>query len=271
MLSGLHSAKYRPRHRYAYRRGRSRLTLSVAAATVASVGGISVGVAVAATPPAGVSSHGAANAVISGSRPSAAAEASGHAAPDTVAASPPVHPLSRPTPSRRDRRKGHRRHQSAAHRAATPGQPYLIYDSLTPAAIPGHHIIATYADGPHPVSPSEVAGRGQVLWIDINGTDPAAPILDVEPGCAAPSTAPGWAMRRLTAEPGAVAIIYTTISEWQAVRASVATLPAKMQSRLRWWIADPTGSPHIVPGSDATQWYWGPGYDISTATPRLQV
>jgi hypothetical protein len=40
-----------------------------------------------------------------------------------------------------------------------------------------------------------------------------------------------------------------------------------MRARIRWWIADPTGTPHIVPGSNATQWYWGTGYDESTALP----
>ena len=58
-------------------------------------------------------------------------------------------------------------------------------------------------------------------------------------------------------------------SEWPAVQAAVATLPTRMRSRVRWWIADPTGYPHLVPGSDATQWYWGPRYDITTATPRF--
>ncbi len=42
-----------------------------------------------------------------------------------------------------------------------------------------------------------------------------------------------------------------------------------MQARIRWWIANPTGYPHLVPGSDATQWYWGSSVDISTATSRL--
>jgi hypothetical protein len=42
-----------------------------------------------------------------------------------------------------------------------------------------------------------------------------------------------------------------------------------MRSHVRYWIADPTGQPHIVPGSDATQWYWGSNVDISTATPRF--
>jgi hypothetical protein len=40
-----------------------------------------------------------------------------------------------------------------------------------------------------------------------------------------------------------------------------------MQHQVRWWIADPTGTPHIVPGADATQWYWGHSYDITTARP----
>jgi len=59
------------------------------------------------------------------------------------------------------------------------------------------------------------------------------------------------------------------LSEWPAVKAAVAKLPAKMRSHVRYWIADPTGYPHLVPGSSATQWYWGTGYDISTATTRF--
>jgi len=112
-----------------------------------------------------------------------------------------------------------------------------------------------------------VAGRRQVLWIDAIGTDYAASALDVEPGNVTPAGSASWAWHKLSADPNAVAVIYTMISEWPAVRASMATLPSWMQSRIRWWIADPTGVPHIVPGSQATQWYWGAGYDISTATP----
>ena len=40
-----------------------------------------------------------------------------------------------------------------------------------------------------------------------------------------------------------------------------------MQHHVKYWIADPTGTPHILPGAEATQWYWGPSYDISTANP----
>jgi hypothetical protein len=157
--------------------------------------------------------------------------------------------------------------RAAARHASARRKPYLIYDSATPAAIPAGRLVATYADGPHPTPVSEVAGRAEVLWIDIEGTDPAAAAIDVEPGCASPASAARWARAKLEADPHAKAIIYTMISEWAAVRAQVAALPAWMQLRVRWWIADPTGYPHLVPGSQATQWYWGPHYDISTAEP----
>jgi hypothetical protein len=142
-----------------------------------------------------------------------------------------------------------------------------MYDSATPQDVPAGQVVATYADGAHPDYPTQVTDAKQVLWIDILGTDPSANVLDIEPGCATPSQAPGWVESRLTADPNSVAILYSSISEWSQVQAAVSSLPSSMQSRIRWWIADPTGSPHIVPGSDATQWYWGPNYDISTVLP----
>ena len=75
--------------------------------------------------------------------------------------------------------------------------------------------------------------------------------------------------RALTAYPNSVAIVYTMLSDWQAVQDSVGGLPSWMQSHVRYWIADPTGVPHVVPGSSATQWYWGSSYDISTANPNF--
>ena len=139
----------------------------------------------------------------------------------------------------------------------------------SPTAIPAHGLVATYATGPYAASPAQVAGRGPVLWIDVYGTDYQAMALDVEPSDATPSIAANWVWHRLSAHPDSLARLYTSISEWPAVQAAVATLPAWMRVRVRWWIADPTGVPHLVPGSDATQWYWGSSYDISTATPRF--
>jgi hypothetical protein len=150
----------------------------------------------------------------------------------------------------------------------TPARPYQMYDSVTPAAIPGGKAIATYADGPYAATPAQLTGRGPVTWIDTNGTDPAgATVLDVEPGDATPQMAATWTARHLDAHPHGTAVIYTMLSDWPATKTAIATLPAWQQHNVRYWIADPTGTPHLVPGSSATQWYWGTSYDISTVTP----
>ena len=161
------------------------------------------------------------------------------------------------------------RHQAPRHRRARVKRPYLIYDSVTPSAIASHRNVAAYANGNYAASSAQVAGHRSVLWIDVTGYDHNASVLDVEPGDATPSLAASWAWHRLHAHPTALARIYTMRSLWPAVRAAVAHLPAKMRSHVRYWIADPTGTPHIVPGSDATQWYWGSSYDITSATPRF--
>jgi hypothetical protein len=154
------------------------------------------------------------------------------------------------------------------HAPAAPAKPYEMYDSVTPSAIPGGKAVAVYADGGYAASPSQVTGHGQVTWIDTNGSDPkGANALDVEPGDATPTQAASWAHERLTAHPGATAVIYTMRSDWAAAKAAVSSLPKSMQSHVKWWIADPTGVAHIVPGASATQWYWGTNYDISSVAP----
>jgi hypothetical protein len=150
---------------------------------------------------------------------------------------------------------------------AAPSQPYLIYDSTEPYAVPAGQPVATYVDGPFAVPASEVAGHGQVLWIDTNGSDPQAGALDVEPGDATPAGAAQWVQQKLSASPKSTAVIYTMLSEWPQVQSYISTLPSSMQSHVKYWIADPTGVPTVVPGASATQWYWGSSYDISTAQP----
>ena len=120
--------------------------------------------------------------------------------------------------------------------------PYIFYDSVEPGAIPPHHLVATYATGPYAVPAAQVADR-QVMWIDTIGSDPHASALDIEPTDATPVVAANWARAKLTADPHALARLYTNISEWPAVQAAVATLPPRMRSHIRWWIADPTGYP----------------------------
>lgn len=150
---------------------------------------------------------------------------------------------------------------------AAPAKPYTIYDSISPGTLPAGQPAAVYANGAYAVSPSKMAGHQSLLWIDVWGTNPSADVIDVEPGDATPAGAAHWVQQRLSAKPHAVAIVYTMLSEWQQVKASVAHLPGWMQSKVRYWIADPTGVSHVVAGASATQWYWGSHYDITTANP----
>jgi len=261
----------------------SRLTLGVGAATVAAVAGIAIGAATSSTSPASPTTAAGNAAALNraGTSQATSHAAAGSATPAATGrraaapSSPARHASAHPAAAK----PGTVTHHPAVHRApavhhraaaAGPAGPYLVYDSVIPSALPANHVAAAYATGPFAASPAQLAGKGgPVVWIDTRGSDPAASALDVEPGDATPSVAASWAFHRLSQRPHAVARIYTMISEWAAVKAAVAGLPQKMQSRVRWWIADPTGVAHLVPGSDATQWYWGSSYDISTATPRF--
>jgi hypothetical protein len=296
LFSQLRSSLPQFRNSFRYRRSPSRLVLGVAAATVAAGVGITVGLSAGSGAPAGTAAgHSGllSAATVSGARggaSGAAKAAAAKAAAAKVAAAKVAaarqeaavrqrRAAAGPASSPRARRSGGgqrpataapaapRRHRRRHAAAAAPAQPFLVYDSVTPQAIPGNPVVATYADGPNPDSPAMVAGRTNVIWISITGYDYNASALDIEPGCASPSQAANWVSQRLTLHPHGVAILYTMISDWSAVQANVASLPSWMQSHIRWWIADPTGTPHIVPGSQATQWYWGPNYDISTALP----
>ena len=154
--------------------------------------------------------------------------------------------------------------------AAKKAKPYLIYDSVTPSALPTDKAAAVYSNGAYAASAAQVAHqKHNVLWIDTNGSNPNANVLDVEPGDATPAGAAVWVQHRLTTHPHDVAIVYTMRSAWGDVQNNVGHLPSWMQHKVRYWIADPTGNEHVVPGSDATQWYWGQSIDITTANPSL--
>jgi hypothetical protein len=145
--------------------------------------------------------------------------------------------------------------------------PTTIYDSTSPSSVPAGQHVAAYSNGAYQATGTQVQGRGNVLWIDTNGSDTHADALDVEPGDATPAQAAQWVNAKLTATPHSDAIVYTFKSDWPSVQDAIKQLPASEQSHVKYWIADPTGTPHIVPGAAATQWYWGSNYDISQATP----
>jgi hypothetical protein len=214
----------------------------------------------AATPAAAPAAHAAAPATGAATptpvQPAAAA-AQPAAAPaqPAPAAQPGPAPAAQPAPAQ----------QQPVTQAAS--QPYQIYDSTTPSSIPAGQQAAVYSDGAYAATPAQIAGHANTLWIDTNATNPSANALDVEPGDATPAQAGTWVAQKLTDTPSQVAIVYTMRSDWPAAQAAIGQLPAWMQSHVRWWIADPTGVDHQVPGASATQWYWGPSYDISTASP----
>jgi hypothetical protein len=250
-----------------------------AVAAAAAVAGVlaGAGTASAAVVAGGAPAHEAAHHVATHAK----ADRAERAAAKTVTAAPtsapaksaaPAAPASAPTKPSAPAAKPSAPAAPAAQPAApapapAPAQPYQVYDSVTPSQIPAGQPVATYADGGYAVNPANVASRGHVTWIDTNGSDPKAAALDVEPGDATPSQAAAWTWNKLHGAAGQIAVIYTMRSEWPATQAAIAALPQAMQHQVRWWIADPTGVAHVVPGAQATQWYWGQNYDISTALP----
>jgi len=253
-------------------RGRKAVAIAGAAAALAGAG---AGTAMAATAPATAArpavlspaSQHAASLPATTRHTTASTALTGHPATTSTAAGTAA---STPASTAAAAAQTAQQDQQAAGGQLNQGGNYQIYDSTTPSQIPaGQHNVATYADGPFAVSPSQVTGK-QVLWIDTNGTDPGrAAVLDVEPGDATPAQAATWVQQRETQHPGQLAVIYTMRSDWAAAQQAISALPHAMQANVRWWIADPTGTPHILPGATATQWYWGSGYDISSANGTL--
>lgn len=252
------------------RRTSPKVTFGAAAAAAIAVAGVATAVSIGSAPAAAT---GSSAADIHAAAASAAPAPASHKAPAKPAEhqAPAKHaaPAKHQAPAKPKAPAKPASHQAPARHKAPARHNYRIYDSVTPSALPAHNAIATYATGNYAASPSQVAGHKTVMWIDTTGYHYAASVLDVEPGDATPAMAGSWAWHRLHASPRALARLYTMRSEWPAVKAAVAKLPANMRSHIRYWIADPTGVPHIVPGSSATQWYWGSSVDISTATPRF--
>jgi len=252
----------------------TKLTLGAAAVTAVAASGIAAGFSATSGP--AVNNAAAVNRAVTRVAPHADAPVKGKVS------------LNKNAAAKKNAAAGHAGQANGSHAAAVADRTkrrnhaasglqvllktnknYQMYDSVTPSAIPAHQVAAGYATGTYAASPSQFAGQRKVLWIDTIGSDPKASALDVEPGDATPGIAASWAQARLAHDPHAIARIYTMMSEWPSVQAAIHTLPSSMQARVRYWIADPTGVPHVVPGSDATQWYWGSGYDISTVTPRF--
>lgn len=153
--------------------------------------------------------------------------------------------------------------------------PYALYDSVQPHVLSDiladhpNARVASYTTGGYAADPSSIksVAHGQTMWIDTDGTKPRANVLDVEPGNIGPERAGEWVKSHTHLTDDRPAIVYTMKSLWADVKADVARDAPGYP--VRWWVADPTGTPHMVPGAHATQWYWGTAVDISAADPQL--
>jgi len=144
-----------------------------------------------------------------------------------------------------------------------------MYDSTRPSAIPADAtVVALYRNGRYAATQEQGNQFPMRLWIDVLGTAAQnASILDIETGDATPETVLSWVPARQQFHPYSVARLYCDLSTWPAVKGYVAQLDQSQRAMVRYWIANPTGLPHLVPGSDATQYEWLTGYDVSAFGP----
>jgi hypothetical protein len=137
----------------------------------------------------------------------------------------------------------------------------VMFDSDVAADIPASPFaVAGYVDG----EPGSWSAADWDRFRDAYTTtisrraDRPADWLDIERGAALPAHVPTWAGKGF----------YCNLSTLPAVETACRQANKPLP---KWWAAHPTGQPHIVPGSVATQWAWpkfgSPGhYDISAIT-----
>lgn len=134
-----------------------------------------------------------------------------------------------------------------------------MFDACDPANIPTlPQMVAGYLDGP---CKDNWQGPAWSRWPraqKVRITDEANPLADVfdyERG-----TAPLAQVRTAVADRAKAylpSVVYVNESNWSTAKQDLRGLP------VAWWVADPTGKEHLVPGSVATQWGWFGTYDIS--------
>jgi hypothetical protein len=140
-----------------------------------------------------------------------------------------------------------------------------MYDSVNPNGIPaGGQLICGWVDGAY--GPRDPYGWTAGAWARFPGQIPVriaalsstrgAQVYDVENGDLTPEQAIAVLDRERAA--GNNPTIYGSQYTVGQVKALLAA-----RSEPPWWVADPTGIEHMLPGAVATQWLWKPGYDQS--------
>ena len=137
-----------------------------------------------------------------------------------------------------------------------------MYDAVTPGNIPtSAQMVAGYVDGRYAWHANDWARFPNAVKVRIavfSSTNDGH-VLDIEPGCSTPASAPGWVQRRRAA--GVDPSVYCNTSTWPTVRAAFAA--AHIAEPHYWIAAYPGIGAALYPGSIAHQ-YADPGpVDIS--------
>ena len=131
---------------------------------------------------------------------------------------------------------------------------WVMYDSVTPGAIPAHApAVAGYVGGKWPTYAELVKRfpRAELLSIAVSSSEDAE-CLDVENGDASVQEAPAWVDRQRQRGVERPAVYIEASKLAQLIQALEGRGIPRTAYRLI--VADWTGAPHIYPGSDATQW-----------------
>ena len=145
-----------------------------------------------------------------------------------------------------------------------------LYDAVDVAAIPANAtIVGAYVDGAWPTakSPEIAAMRARgvtIVTISVNGSTLDADVIDIEPGNISIPAGVDWCAKNLAR--GKRPTIYASRS-WIPQIQDALRAHGIAPSSVDYWVADWTGTPHLVPGSVATQYANPPtsggNYDVS--------
>lgn len=160
-----------------------------------------------------------------------------------------------------------------------------MYDAVTPTNIPrAAQMVAGYVDGKYAWTAAEWAlfPHATKVRIAVFSSTNDGHVLDVEPGCSSPTSAPGWVVKRRAA--GVDPSVYCNLSTWPTVRTAFHNAGI---AEPHWWIAAYPGiGAKLYPGTVGHQFanpgpvdvsivadYW-PGVDlpiVSRDHPRNPV
>jgi hypothetical protein len=129
-----------------------------------------------------------------------------------------------------------------------------MYDSTNPFDIPtGRQLVAGYIDGAYAWSQAGWARHQGAVWVPITvfGDDLGAKVADIENGTMTVQKGVDWARRKILQ--GDLPTLYFSLSLFGAVQAEINRIGIT-PSEWAVWAADWTLTPHLLPGTYATQY-----------------